>query len=868
MIHRAFDWLSPSVTQHVALALLHFLWQGTLVAIVLAVILRLLRDRVSADTTDPVDHSSPAPTNTRADLRYAIACFGLLVMCALPLVNLLVIEPTADTAPGPDSAAEASGVFFEASGEHGDPIAAADMSSAQSTIVEPAITTDTSGQDALLGTEPDEQPAVASPLAPRARPLVLQWFFWTWLAGVALLSTWHLAGWMLSQEYRRGGATPPDDVLALVGKIARRLRIHRAVVVRQTLKATTPMVIGWIKPALVFPASVLTGLSPRELEAVLAHELAHVRRHDYLVNLIQTVVETLLFYHPAVWWLSSRIRSEREFCADDLAMRVCQRRDVYARSLVALAEIVRIPSPRAVAATGGGFLARIRRIMHLPDQRSTSPRLARRSALVAVMATVCLGVVLMAVARSQPANDRRLSGDADVTTDAESTIESSQDGEVPEPEHIEAADTAGNQHAAADDSKQEPNTQADSTPLVWPDRLSGEVHDHEGKPIEGADVTLKIITHMRDATNFAERTLKTVQAITDADGRYEISTEGFPTPTHRPLSVEVAATAAEHASWGDSVFLNAKKHEVPKQLPTLRLPRGRVVMGRCVGVDGQPIADAAILGSSSLTRRGVWRLRHPATDANGRFRVVAPAGSDVVLWFLSESVGYKRVEVRPYDAPLVVVMERGTSLVGQAVSLTGDPIAGTVVVLQRTEPAPKRSYAVLIRLAAKTDEQGRFRLPPARGVFACFLAQATRADQSIDNPNIFADRAALPFSPIAVSLDGLQAEREITLREARTADVSGTVRFADGRPAKGGTIELNMHVPGSKYGMHLQQTTAASDGSYSFSVPVPIREISILAHGFGRWIEPSDDAPGRHQDSYIHFEEFSEEVSGADYVLQ
>jgi len=467
MTEHTFDWLPPAVTQHVALALLHFLWQGTLVAIVLAVILRLLRDRVSADTTDAMHHHSPAPANTRANLRYAIACFGLLIMCVLPVVNLLVIEPPADSATSTDSAAEASGVFLEASGEHhGAPTVTADVSHAQSTsVADSAISTDTRGEDALAGAEPDERAAVASPPAPCSYTSVLQWFFWTWLVGVALLSAWHVAGWVLSQAFRRGGATPPDDVLALVGKIARRMGIHRAVAVRQTLKTAAPMVIGWLKPALVLPASILTGLAPRELEAVLAHELAHVRRHDYLVNLIQTVVETLLFYHPAVWWLSCRIRSEREFCADDLAMRVCQRRDVYARSLVALAEIVRTPSPRAVAATGGRFLARIRRIMHLPDQRSTSPRLARRSALVAVMATACLGIVLIAVAQSQPAKDKPLSGGVDVITDAGSdTLVVQAPDDEPEGEPgSEAADTAGKRHVPADDPKEEPNALGDST---------------------------------------------------------------------------------------------------------------------------------------------------------------------------------------------------------------------------------------------------------------------------------------------------------------------------------------------------------------------------------------------------------------------
>ena len=124
--------------------------------------------------------------------------------------------------------------------------------------------------------------------------------FWLWVVGVAVLSLWHIAAWILSQRFRRHGTTATAEVLDMVRKISQRLGIRRVIAVRQTVEAAAPMVIGWIKPVLVLPMSVLMGLSAAELEAVLAHELAHIRRHDYLVNLVQAVIETVLFYHPAV----------------------------------------------------------------------------------------------------------------------------------------------------------------------------------------------------------------------------------------------------------------------------------------------------------------------------------------------------------------------------------------------------------------------------------------------------------------------------------------------------------------------------------------------------------------------------------------
>ena len=82
-----------------------------------------------------------------------------------------------------------------------------------------------------------------------------------------------------------------------------------------------PSVVGWFRPVILLPASAILNLSRDQLEAILAHEIAHLRRYDDMVNIAQSVVETLLFYHPAVWWISNRIRHERELSCDDLAVR-------------------------------------------------------------------------------------------------------------------------------------------------------------------------------------------------------------------------------------------------------------------------------------------------------------------------------------------------------------------------------------------------------------------------------------------------------------------------------------------------------------------------------------------------------------------
>ena len=131
------------------------------------------------------------------------------------------------------------------------------------------------------------------------------------------------------------------------------------------------------KPVIVLPAAVLSGLSPRQLEAILAHELAHVRRHDYLVNLAQTVIETLLFYHPAVWWVSRQVRVAREHCCDDLAVTVCRSRQEYVHALLDLEELGGTSRHCSRSgATDGSLLARGRRLLAPAHGGASSARLA------------------------------------------------------------------------------------------------------------------------------------------------------------------------------------------------------------------------------------------------------------------------------------------------------------------------------------------------------------------------------------------------------------------------------------------------------------------------------------------------------------
>ena len=184
-----------------------------------------------------------------------------------------------------------------------------------------------------------------------------------WFAGVFLSAFRPLLGWYTVRRLRTVGVSPvPDAVHAVMDRVTKRLRLARAVELLQSALVKTPAVVGCFRPAILLPLCVVTRLPEAQLELILAHELAHIRRHDYLVNLLQTLVETLFFYHPAVWWLSRQIRNERENCCDDVAMATGGSRADYGRALLAVAELRAAVPGLSLAAGGGSLLARIRRI--------------------------------------------------------------------------------------------------------------------------------------------------------------------------------------------------------------------------------------------------------------------------------------------------------------------------------------------------------------------------------------------------------------------------------------------------------------------------------------------------------------------------
>ncbi len=197
---------------------------------------------------------------------------------------------------------------------------------------------------------------------------LLPWLDVAWLLGVACLSIRTIGGWRMIERLRRSALEEaPEAVLATFARLCERLGIASPVSLRISEHVQGPLAMGIVRSLIILPASALMALSPQQLEAVLAHELEHVRRADYFWNLVQTMVETLFFFHPAVWWLGSRLRQQRELCCDDAAVQACADPLIYATALLRLEERRSQHLGLAMALDGhrssSGLRARISRVL-------------------------------------------------------------------------------------------------------------------------------------------------------------------------------------------------------------------------------------------------------------------------------------------------------------------------------------------------------------------------------------------------------------------------------------------------------------------------------------------------------------------------
>ena len=335
------NWVMTPVAAALAKTLLHSIWEGAVVALALAVVLVVLR-------------------SSRA--RYIAACAALAGLLAALVVTFAQLVPA-------------------------QPVLIRLKPAAHFPATPP-------GLDALSSMPPAD-PAPVNQLG---------WLLPFWIGGVLFFHARSLVSWMAARRLRESGVCGVrEHWQERLDGLRERLRMGRPVALLESCLAEVPVVIGYVRPIILMPVGLLAGLPVGQVDAILLHELAHIRRYDYVVNLVQVFVEGLLFYHPAIWWISGVMRDERENCCDDLVVSVTGCALEYATALTAL-EHGRVSPREALAATDGSLVKRIHRLLGRRERRP-------RSALPAMTAAILTVTVVTAMAALQLGATRFATGD-------------------------------------------------------------------------------------------------------------------------------------------------------------------------------------------------------------------------------------------------------------------------------------------------------------------------------------------------------------------------------------------------------------------------------------------------------------------------
>jgi bla regulator protein BlaR1 len=277
-----FNLFSDSLVSAFGWMLVHSLWQGALLVLIASITLYFLR-------------KSPA------SLRYNL---GILTLCAQVLTSLATF----------------SYYYFNTA------------SQALSSTLHSA--TQNTGDWKTLTYQLSLTSKIQLWLSTHIQELVI-----CWLIGAFVLILRFLGGWIYTEHLRHSSKLVMNkEWRARFGVLTAKLKVYHSIELKESAKILTPMVIGTLQPVVLIPIGLLTGFPTSQIEAILAHELAHIRRHDYLINILQSFVEVVFFFHPALWWLSERVRIEREHCCDDLAVEACGDRISLAHALVGIAE--------------------------------------------------------------------------------------------------------------------------------------------------------------------------------------------------------------------------------------------------------------------------------------------------------------------------------------------------------------------------------------------------------------------------------------------------------------------------------------------------------------------------------------------------
>lgn len=368
--------------------LIHSLWQIGIAGAIIAVLMTLLRRRT-------------------AKLRYAVLMAGLATVLLSPALTAMFLRDQSASSNVLDDPRLVSANSGSESGQSSRFVTTPEITTeGEVAVVSSNYESMESAPLLAIPSETHQLDSQSNPPVPevsffeqidsKIRPW-LPWIVTAWTVGLFLFSLRTAVGFFVIRKLRRNGTSPvSDEVAACFLRVLRKFELRTPVRLLQSAIVSAPVVVGWLRPVILLPLAVVNGLTVSQIEAIIAHELAHVRRFDAYFVVLQAAFETLFFFHPVTWWISNRIRIEREFCCDDLAVSLMSNRMDYSRALLAISELKQQSNLLVLGADGGSLMTRVQRLFGQSD--------ASRSSLWASVAFVTLTMLIGSLAWMQSTN--------------------------------------------------------------------------------------------------------------------------------------------------------------------------------------------------------------------------------------------------------------------------------------------------------------------------------------------------------------------------------------------------------------------------------------------------------------------------------
>jgi beta-lactamase regulating signal transducer with metallopeptidase domain len=351
--------LSQEIIHTMYRVLAHSVWQGAVILLIGSALLAIVPKQ-------------------RADLRYRILTICLALNLAAPVATAALLF----------SRNESGSAIIR------DPISEARTSTTDPRIANYSRAIVTSAESSLTGR------AFDSTQVGRFGAILVG----LWLFGVLVEAARFIGGWVTIRGVVSRGSDASEEFHGRLASIAERMGITRRIALVVSSIVDVPFTSGWLRPVIVIPLSMVTSMEAASVDAILMHELAHIRRYDYLVGVLQSIAMTLLYYHPVTWWLDRRLRIEREYCADQIAVGIVRDRKAYIRALAELEERRSSFSLLAMAADGGSLVARVERLTGASSSGNASG-----------LVTVCAVLALLGGPVAVRAADAAVTGSAAVS---------------------------------------------------------------------------------------------------------------------------------------------------------------------------------------------------------------------------------------------------------------------------------------------------------------------------------------------------------------------------------------------------------------------------------------------------------------------